>query len=59
MTRPKEERPEKQVAVWLRSDLKDALTAKAEETGKSQKAILEEAIAAYLVKQPLQTTAPR
>lgn len=51
MTRPKEERPEKQVAVWLKADLKDALASAAERDGTSQKAILEAALVDYLAKK--------
>lgn len=43
----KAEREEQQVAVWLKSDLKDYLAETAAQEGRSQKAILEDAIEGY------------
>lgn len=44
----RQERDEKQVAVWLKGEIKDALKATAAREGKSQGAVIEAALAVYL-----------
>jgi len=58
MSRAKHTEPQAQIAVWVRSALRQLLADRADAEGKSQKAVVEEALEKYLAPPPAPPSSP-